>query len=219
METFGPLKGMAETAAMAAMPNRVLAIRMGLLAGPGDPYAVFTYWPVRVARGGTVLAPGSAGDPVQFIDVRDVARFTVAMIERGETGAFNTTGPARPYTMGELLAECRKQDGAGAELVWLPEQFLRENDVHPWVGLPVWAGRQGGSAGLATRRIDRALGKGLMVRPVGETVRDTLVAWRLQPPERKTPLAGLSSEREEALLSAWKKRATAQVGMPRRGPP
>src|SRR6478672_8232941 len=98
-ETYGGLKALCEEAAEAAMPGRVLNVRPGLIVGPHDPSDRFTYWPRRLARGGEVLAPGSAEGLVQVIDARDLAEWAVRMVEGGKTGVYNATGPENPLTM------------------------------------------------------------------------------------------------------------------------
>src|SRR5690606_22001901 len=117
-ETYGPLKALCEQAAEGAMPGRATNIRPGLIVGPRDPTDRFTYWPVRVRRGGKVLAPGTPNDPVQIIDVRDLADFIVHAIEQSAVGVFNAVGPAQPLPMGDLLGACRRVSGSDAELVW-----------------------------------------------------------------------------------------------------
>src|SRR5262249_40998333 len=102
-QTYGPLKALSEKAAEAAMPGRATGVRPGLIVGPDDPSDRFTYWPVRVDRGGEVLAPGSADDPVQLIDVRDLGAWLVTLAEAGTTGVFNALGPIKPLTMGAVL--------------------------------------------------------------------------------------------------------------------
>lgn len=206
IDNFGVLKAMAEAAAEAELPGRVLTIRMGLLTGPGDPYDLMTCWPVRIGGQPRVLAPGRPSDPVQFIDVRDVAAFTISMIERGEVGPYNTVGPTQPYTMGELLEQCRVSTGSSAELVWVDEAFLEAHDVRPWVDLPVWCGSSGPRAGYGTRSNERALSAGLTLRPIAETMEDVIHWWSEQPAERQQLRTAVSRAREEELLRAWERR-------------
>src|SRR5262249_45963850 len=78
----GPLKALAEQAAEATMPGRATSIRSGLIAGPGDPTDRFTYWPLRMARGGEMITPGSPDDPLQLIDVRDLGAWIITTIEQ-----------------------------------------------------------------------------------------------------------------------------------------
>ena len=100
---YGPLKALSEQEAEKWFPKKTLIIRPGLIVGPGDQTDRFTYWPVRIDRGGEVLAPGDPKDPVQFIDARDLAEWTIRMVEKGETGIYNATGPANELGIGEML--------------------------------------------------------------------------------------------------------------------
>src|SRR5438874_8255642 len=104
-KTYGPLKALSEKEAEKWFPGKTLIIRPGLIVGPRDETDRFTYWPVRIDRGGEVLAPGSPDDPVQFIDSRALAEWTLRMVENRETGIYNATGPAKPFGIGAILDE------------------------------------------------------------------------------------------------------------------
>src|SRR6185436_12353243 len=120
-ENYGGLKALCEQAAAAAFPGRTAVVRAGYIVGPGDPTDRFTYWPVRIAKGGDVLAPGSPDDPLQWIDVRDLAAWLVLLAETGTTGTFNALGPAgQPARWGEVLDTCVRDSKSNAKLVWLP---------------------------------------------------------------------------------------------------
>ena len=202
---YGPLKVLAEREAESAFPGRTLILRPGLIAGPGDGTDRFTYWPVRLARGGTVLAPGDPSDPVQFIDVRDLAEWTIRMVEAGETGIYNVTGAPGALTMGGLLAGIGAALGSDAEPVWVDADFLAARNVEPWSDLPVWLPPCGEYGGFTRRSIRRALAKGLTFRPLADTARDTLAWFRTLPAERQANLkAGLSAGREAEVLAAWR---------------
>jgi 2'-hydroxyisoflavone reductase len=203
-KTYGPLKALSEREAEKWFPKKTLIIRPGLIVGPRDETDRFTYWPVRIERGGEVLAPGSADDPVQFIDARDLAEWTIRMVENGETGIYNATGPAKPLGVGRMLDEIKAALKSNARFAWVTEDFLTQQKVEAWSDMPVWAGREGG---LARAKIDRALGKGLTFRPLAETARDTLTWFKSLPQDRQSKLrAGLTPEREAEVLSAWKKK-------------
>src|SRR3954466_9123494 len=105
---YGPLKALSEQEAEKWFPKKTLVIRPGLIVGPGDQTDRFTYWPVRIDRGGEVLAPGDPKDPVQFIDARDLAEWTIRMVEQGATGIYNATGPATELVVGEMLEQIRR---------------------------------------------------------------------------------------------------------------
>lgn len=201
-ETYGPLKVLCERAAEAAMPGRVCVVRPGLIVGPHDPTDRFTYWPVRVARGGEVLAPAPPDYPVEFTDVGDLAEWCVALAAQGITGIFNASGPAQPTTLGDLLETSRTISGRDAEFVWVDEAFLRAQGVQPWSELPLWIGSGPEYAGFSRFDTSRAVAAGLTFRPVAETVRATL-DWAQSRPDDHQWRAGLAPEREAELLALW----------------
>jgi len=208
---YGPLKARSEEEVRRCFDDRATVVRPGLIVGPGDPTDRFTYWPVRIDRGGEVLAP-SADDPVQFIDARDLTAWIVRLAENDTPGTFNATGPADPLATGEMLRGIRSAIEADATFTHVPADFLEEEGVRPWSDLPVWIPHGPGAEGFSRRSIDRALSEGLTFRPLPETVRETL-AWRRAAAdggaiELRT---GLAPEREAQLLAAWKERAPSPV--------
>jgi 2'-hydroxyisoflavone reductase len=203
-KTYGPLKALSEREAEKWFPGKTLIIRPGLIVGPRDETDRFTYWPVRIDRGGEVLAPGSPDDPVQFIDARDLAEWTIRMVETLETGVYNATGPAKPLGIGGMLDGIKAALKPDAKFTWVSEEFLTEQKVQPWSDMSVWTGKD---SGVARAKIDRALSKGLTFRPLAETARDTLAWFKSLPQDRQSKLrAGLTPKREAEVLAAWKKK-------------
>lgn len=201
---YGPLKALSEAEAEKWFPGKALIIRPGLIVGPGDESDRFTYWPVRLARGGEILAPGDPTDPVQFIDARDLAEWTIRMVEQGTTGVFNATGPKSTLTMGQMLAGIQQVTKADARLTWADAEFLAAQKVSPWSDMPVWVPPKADSAGFARISIARAVSKGLTFRSVPDTTQVTLDWFRAQPAERQAKLrAGIKPEREVEVLAAW----------------
>ncbi len=205
---YGPLKALSEEEAEKWFPKKTLIIRPGLIVGPGDQTHRFTYWPVRVDRGGEVLAPGDPKDPVQFIDARDLAEWTIRMLENGETGIYNATGPATELGVGDMLGGMKTALNSDAKFTWVNAEFLEEQKVSPWSDMPVWVPPRGEEGGLSRTSVKRALEKGLTFRPLPETARDTLAWFKSQPAEGQAKLkAGLTAEREAEVLAEWHKRA------------
>jgi 2'-hydroxyisoflavone reductase len=203
-KTYGPLKALSEKEAEKWFPGKTLVIRPGLIVGPRDETDRFTYWPVRIDRAGEVLAPGSPNDPVQFIDARDLAEWTIRMAENRETGIYNATGPAKALGIGEMLGGIKAALKSNATFTWVTEDFLTRQKVEPWSDMPVWTGKE---SGLARAKIDRALTKGLTFRPLAETARDTLTWFKSLSQDRQSHLkAGLPPEREAEVLNAWHKQ-------------
>lgn len=202
-ETYGPLKALCEAAAEAVFPGSALVIRPGLIVGPHDPTDRFAYWPRRLMRGGEVLAPGNLEAPVQAIDVRDLAEWTLQQVEAGTTGVFNATGPAQPLTMRTVLDECHAVAGTAATLTWVADEFLLEANVAPYSELPLWIPDGPEHAGFSRINIDKALAANLAFRPLRETVRDTL-EWDASLPAEKQRKSSLAPEREAELLARWR---------------
>jgi 2'-hydroxyisoflavone reductase len=204
---YGPLKALSEQEAEKWFPKQSLIIRPGLIVGPRDETDRFTYWPVRIDRGGEVMAPGDPSDPVQFIDGRDLAEWVIRMVEKRETGIYNATGPDKTLGVGAMLEGIKSANKSNARFTWVNTDFLEAQKVAPWSDMPVWVPSRGEEAGMGRISIKAALGKGLTFRPLAETARDTLAWFKSQPAERQAKLkAGLSAEREKEVLAAWHKR-------------
>lgn len=208
IEHYGALKALCEQAVERTLLGRTLNIRPGLIVGEYDPTDRFTYWPWRVSRGGDILAPDGPGYPIQIIDVRDLADWTLRMVETAQTGVYNATGPQQPLTLGRLLEVSQRASGSDARVTWVSEQFLLENGVEPWSDLPLWipaSDRE--SAGMNQVSIDRALQAGLRFRPLEDTVASTL-DWAARFPAGHQWKAGLPAEREAALLRKFRDAAS-----------
>src|SRR5436190_1605331 len=169
LSNYGPLKVKSEKETEKWFPKRNLIIRPGLIVGPGDESDRFTYWPVRVEKGGEVLAPGTPKDGVQFIDARDLAEWTIRMVEQGTTGIFNATGPDYKLTMGKMLDDIKAATKSNAQFTWVDVDFLLAQKVHAWSDMPVWVAPRGAETGFSQISVKKAISKGLTYRPVGDT--------------------------------------------------
>jgi len=198
-ESYGPLKALCEKAVQDVFGIDSLIIRPGLIVGPHDSTDRFTYWPVRVARGGNILAPDKPETPIQIIDVRDLSDFIIGLIQQNVTGVFNATGPARELTLGALLDTCKLVSASDAKFKWASVEFLEKNKVAPWSDMPVWIPDTSEDAGFSRVNISKAIKAGLSFLSLEETIRDTL-KWASERPEEYEWKAGLSLEREKELL-------------------
>ncbi len=210
-ETYGGLKALCETVVQEELPGRCLIVRPGLMVGPFDPTDRFTWWPVRVARGGEMLAPVDPERRTQIIDARDLAFWLMRLVERGATGVLNATGPDRPLSIGEILEESLRITRSGASLTWVPESFLTEQDVTFWSEIPLLVPGGPDMAGFADVSIARAVAEGLRFRPLAETIRDTF-DWNATLPADRPLRAGLAPDREAAILVKWRE-ASAGPGV------
>lgn len=200
-ETYGPLKALCEQAVQDIFGlERTLIIRPGLIVGPHDPTDRFTYWPVRVRRGGDVLAPQKPEAPIQIIDVRDLSDFIINLIEANAFGTYNATGPDYELTLGKLLEVSTQVSGSDANVKWASVDFLNRNKVQAWSDMPTWVPDDEENAGFSRVDVSRAIRAGLKFRPLEETVRDTL-EWAKTRPADHLWQAGLDPEREEDLLT------------------
>jgi len=196
---YGPLKALCENAVQDVFGISSLIIRPGLIVGPHDPTDRFTYWPVRVARGGDVLAPDRPDVPAQIIDARDLSDFIVELIQQNTSGVFNATGPDHPLTLGKMLETCKQMSASDANFKWASVEFINQNKVTAWSDMPAWLPDSGEHAGFARVDILKAIHAGLTFRPLEYTVRDTL-EWASTLPQDHEWRAGLKPEREKELL-------------------
>src|SRR2546430_14367327 len=205
-QLYGPLKALSEQEAEKWFPKQTLIIRPGLIVGPRDESDRFTYWPVRIDRGGEVLAPGDPGDPVQFIDGRDLAEWVIRMVERRETGIYNATGPDKALGGRAMLEGIKTANSSKANFTWVDADFLEAQKVAPWSDMRVRVPRRGEEAGMGRINIQRAVAKGLTFRPLAVTARETLTWFKSQPAERQKLKAGITAEREAEVLAEWHKQ-------------
>jgi len=201
---YGLSKAICERQALGTFPGRSTVFRPGLIIGPGDTTDRFTYWPVRIHRGGEVLSPGDPSDPCQIIEVRDFTEWVVRMAEDGHTGVFNAVGPATPRPFAELLYGIRAVTTAETTFTWLPQEFLAEHRVRSYSDMPVWRPPNPGSEGFARFDLSPEVERGLTFRPLAVTALDTLEYHFSRPAELQDPLrSGLTAEREAEVLAAW----------------
>ena len=202
---YGTRKARCEAVLEAAWPGRVAHVRPGLIVGPHDYTGRFTYWPQRIAQGGTVLAPGQPDNPVQWIDMRDLADWCIHLCEQSTTGVFNAVGPSSTTTFGHLLERCREVTGSNARMVWVDDQTLLDNDISPWTELPLWLPQTDPEVGGMMRANNqKALACGLTFRPLDDTIAATLAWDRTQTlplPDNPRRVKTLTPEREAVLLN------------------
>lgn len=203
LENYGNRKVACERAIVAGYgAEHAFRCRAGLIVGPGDTADRFGYWPLRLARGGEVLAPGAPDRPVQFVDVRDLAAWLVLVAERRSSGAYDGICP--PLPMADFLARVAEGAGGTVRLTWVDQRYLLDQGVEPWMGprsLPLWLPVPE-YAGFLARDTAPALAAGLRVRPLADTARDTL-AWENEVAGGHDTVAGLTPDEEADLLAGW----------------
>lgn len=218
---YGGGKALCEKAAEAAMPGRVTNVRAGFIVGPRDTSGRFIYWPLRASLGGTMIVPGRPADPIQIIDVRDLADWIVHCIEDNIVGAFNATGPAKELAMKSFVEGVRQGVGAKPTLTWVDDAFLKEQKIGE-EQFPLYAPPSGETAGFHRCNISRALGKGLKFRPLPDTAKVTLDWYKTLPPDLQARVApqfvkpaNPSEEgwldKEKKLLALWSARRPGEA--------
>lgn len=186
-------------------PARALHFRAGAILGPGENYGRLPWWLSRLARGGPTLAPGPADLPLQYVDVRDLARFVWDSLTDGTSGALDTVSESGHTTMAEFLALGAEVTGSRAELIWIDSEWLLERGVMPWREIPLWAPPGHPFGGLHTSDTTRARTAGLSCRPVAETIADTWTSIQegQTPAEPVISGLGMTEAVESRLLAEW----------------
>jgi 2'-hydroxyisoflavone reductase len=214
-QNYGGLKVLCEKAAQAAFPQGATIVRPGYIVGPGDPTDRFTYWPMRIKAGGDVLAPGAPDDPLQWIDVRDLAEWLIALVENDTVGEFNAVNPPTPARWGDVLQTCVDTAASGAKLEWVPQSFLESSGMGEDGAFPIWTAPVGKYAGFHRWSNERARSTGLTFRPTAETIK-SILDWYPKEVERRVRVT------KELAAAAEAKGQPAPKGDPsalRAGPP
>lgn len=206
---YGPNKVQCEIDAKAQFgEDKVTIVRPGLIVGPGDLSDRFSYWPVRIDRGGEILAPGAPSDPVQYVDVHDLSEWIVRCGENHTLGTFNATGPKAPTNIAEMLYGIKAVTTSDARFTFVPAEFLREQQVRAWSEMPVWQPAMGPTLGFMQVNCRKAYAAGLTFRPLAETAKATLDWYKTRPAaEQEKARAGIAPEKEQAVLAAWHAKA------------
>ena len=203
MREYGAMKAQCEQNTRDAFGENAIIVRPGLIVGPGDNTDRWTYWPVRVDRGGEVLAPNTPADPVQNVDARDLSEWIVRLVEGpGSGGTYNATGEVQPF--GDMLEEIRGALDSDATFTWVSTEFMQEHNVVPWGHMTNWTPPEGPTVGMNQVSVAAAVQAGLTFRPLADTARDTVEWWNSLPEDRRAePRAGLPAELEAEVLAAW----------------
>jgi 2'-hydroxyisoflavone reductase len=205
-EKFGVAKAQCEKQTMAAFGDRGIVVRPTYIVGPGDTTDRFPYWPVRLARGGQVLAPGHADDPMQLIDVRDLAEFMVRLLETGQRGIYNVAGPREPLTAHRFYQDAARALDADVRYTFIDDyDFLAAHKIEE--AIP-WAMLKGNDYGMMSISNAKAIAAGLSFRPLAATLRDTLAWWpTVAAARREHPHFAITPEQEAQALADWAKRS------------
>jgi 2'-hydroxyisoflavone reductase len=204
-EKFGVTKANCEKIVLDTFGDLGTVIRPTYIVGPGDTSDRFPYWPQRLAKGGEVLAPGKPDDPMQIIDVRDLAEFMIRVLENNQHGIFNAAGPKSTLTAKRFYPAAAEALNAKVKFTYVDDyEFLMAHDIAE--SIP-WAMLKGNDYGMMSVKNDRAIGAGLTFRPLATTVRDTLAWWPTVPDARRAkPRFSITPETEAKALADWHAR-------------
>jgi 2'-hydroxyisoflavone reductase len=213
--SYGVMKALSENETRAAFGDDAIVVRPGYIVGPGDPTDRWTYWPVRIARGGEILVAGRRHDPVQYIDVRDLTEWMIRLLESGTTGTFNAVGPRRRQTLEEFVYGVASITPVELSWTWIedydwlrsyPLRTLQSGETVGLIYSVPWIMAEGDNVGHMQIANRRAIAAGLEFRPLARTAQDTL-EWRLSDavPEalRSRPRYVMSDDDERRMLAAW----------------
>jgi len=203
MENYGPLKVLCENEVMDVFGENSSIVRSGLIVGDGDFSDRFTYWIHRISKGGKVIVPVSKINNVQFIDVKDLAEWTLKLTEEKISGVFNSTGPLEALSLNTFVNKCKEFSGSDAEFIYMDEKFLLDEGVIPYQDLTLWLPED--SFGMNNVDISKAKNAGLKIRPLEKTLQDTAEYDLTRGPDFKLR-TGLSDEKEKELLEKWESR-------------
>ena len=213
---FGVSKAKCEKQVLDAFGDRGVVVRPTYIVGPGDTTNRFPYWPQRLAKGGDVLAPGKKDDPIQIIDVRDLAEFMVKLVEDGRGGIYNAAGPKSRMMVRDFYQQAARALDAKVNFVYVDDyDFLAAQNIEdavPWIML------RGNDYGHTSAKNDKAVAAGLTFRPLATTVKDTLTWWNTVVPQTRrdnavsstAPAGGrfaILADQEAAAIAAWKARS------------
>ncbi|HEX9729095.1 MAG TPA: NAD-dependent epimerase/dehydratase family protein [Gemmatimonadales bacterium] len=205
--SYGVMKSLSEREVQQAFPGRSLVIRPQYIVGPADQQDRFTYWPLRITRGGEVLVPGRKHDPVMLIDVRDLTEWMIRLLEGEVTGVFNAAGPSAHLSMEEFIYGVRAAFTADLSWTWIEDYAFLESQRLTYA-IP-WVMQAGDYFGVASINAERAIAAGLTFRPLAVTAVDTMAWWlsgAVTAERRASARFPLTAEREAAILSAWAAR-------------
>ena len=205
-EKFGVAKAQCERQVLRTFGDRGIVVRPTYIVGPGDTTDRFPYWPQRIVRGGEILAPGKRDDPMQIIDVRDLAEFMVHLLETKQHGLFNVAGPKQTLTAREFYPAAANALGVKANYTYVDDyDFLAAHKIDE--AIP-WAMLKGNDDGMMSVKNDKAIAAGLSFRPLATTVRDTLTWWQTTVPQTRKdkPHFTITPEQEAQALQDWHAR-------------
>lgn len=209
-DTYGPLKVLCEQAAAKHYPEALTILRPTFIVGPGDTTDRFAHYLERPLAGGIMAAPGPQDSPLAYVDVRDLADFTVRTLEQQIYGRYNMVNAKGAATTGEMMRRSLELSGAKVDLAWISYEFLREHDLagDKQPGFPMFVDPNS-FGGLPLLSQAAAVAKGFGNRSFADTMKVTWDWWSSLPAERRAGRRpGLTPEVEKTWIDAWREAQT-----------
>jgi 2'-hydroxyisoflavone reductase len=203
-ETYGGLKVWCERYVKEIYGERVAIVRPAFVIGPYDHTDRFPYWLWRASRGGRMAVPGE-DEITAAIDGRDLGDFVIHLVEMKKPGIYNAQGPVNLLESIRLASEISDID---TQFVPVSVEFAEKNESLELIGgkLPMWiAGAD--NVGFRAAINERARQAGLTLRPLRETVVDTLAWIQERQAAGHEWKAGLTEQEEASLLEKLMMRA------------
>ena len=205
---YGVMKANSEIEAKTSFGNdRTLVIRPTFMMGPADRTNRFLYWPRQLSKNGDVIIPGKKDDPVQYIDVRDVAEWMIRLVENKTAGTFNAVGPKSKMSIDEFAKKAHKAFQTKVNFIAVNDyKFLEENSLRY---LMPWILESKEYYGISRINNDLAIKNGISYRPLKTSMKDTYDWWYSDAvdKERKAAFEADINElhnRQTVLLQKWK---------------
>lgn len=207
---YGVMKANSEQEAINQFGfDRTIVVRPTYMCGPADRTDRFIHWPLRLKKGGEIMIPGKKEDPVQYIDVRDVAEWMIRLIEEKKSGTYNAVGPKKAQGIQDFVVEAQKTFDVESSFVQVDDyEFLKDNQLYytiPWI-MPTE-----NNIGSALIKNQKAIENGLVFRPLTTSIKDIYDWWfsdAVSDERREKFEANTNSvlAREQDILKKWKMR-------------
>lgn len=201
-EVYYIRKTLAEVALMQHFHGRIGIFRAHGLRGAAINEPVDEpYWPVRLWRGGAILAPEDGSTWGQFTDIASFAGFMAAAVADDRVcGAFNVM--SRPFRLREYFSAITQVTGTTPDLRWISRERLSPHGIEPYRDLPMWRPDPPGFYGFDTSKAEAI---GFEHRPLAASVASMLEGYNHRNPKDDFVFdqrGNLSAKREtEALIA------------------
>lgn len=201
-------KVLCEQVVKSNFPSNHTIVRPGAIVGDRDPGPFGLDLLNRIATRKEMFAPNS-DDPVQIIDASDIGNFLNRCAEKRQVGNFNLVGPDSSLSYRQLIEQAKKALDSQVKIHWVDPIFLTEEmQLEPFVQVPFWIPTATDpEPGFYQISNSKALEAGLKFTDLQTTIRrshESVVNKRFILEEGYESFFGISSEKEDEIINAWK---------------